>query len=271
MESLNDLTNGLSLLTSFFTVAGGFPWLAFQFFPSLKRGWRSRLGVLSAGLLGGVLVCLLLIPVIRWIRSPGSANDVAVRSTTETLQLAHDHLQTPGVDARLVRFLTLAHLDAPQANELLKEVQVRWPTSTVLGADRRLVAIDVRKIDWTRLTNDYPYGLRLENAADAHTARLAQQVRDLTGEDLFLVRAERAIGRVGDPVTLAVAARELGLSTPELLRRLQGRSIATPLLESRSIDRAEWENLRNGPSLFQRIAHELELGTPLGRSELVLD
>jgi mono/diheme cytochrome c family protein len=66
----------------------------------------------------------------------------------------------------------------------------------------------------------------------------------------------------------AEAAYELGLDGPDRLRALIDASRAlralglAPLAAGRSIRRDEWETL-DGTSLFQKVAHELQLGTPL--------
>jgi serine/threonine-protein kinase len=66
----------------------------------------------------------------------------------------------------------------------------------------------------------------------------------------------------------AEAAYELGLESPDRLRELIAGSRAlralglAPLAAGRSIRRDEWETL-DGPSLFQKVARELQLGSPL--------
>jgi hypothetical protein len=83
------------------------------------------------------------------------------------------------------------------------------------------------------------------------------------------------IGDVARPyflaeLALADIAYELSLESAELLkiriegsRKLRALGLA-PLTQGRSIKRDEWETFEfQGISLFQEVARELELGTPL--------
>jgi mono/diheme cytochrome c family protein len=71
-------------------------------------------------------------------------------------------------------------------------------------------------------------------------------------------------------VDLKTAAFELGLADPQILQQAIRTNQTLrqlglePLAQGNAIQRASWEQLQNGQSLFQRVAQELRLGSPVG-------
>jgi serine/threonine-protein kinase len=70
-------------------------------------------------------------------------------------------------------------------------------------------------------------------------------------------------------IDLETAARELGLASPEELKKaiLTNRTLRQlglePLAQGNAIQRASWEQVQGGLSVFQRVANELGLATPI--------
>jgi serine/threonine-protein kinase len=71
-------------------------------------------------------------------------------------------------------------------------------------------------------------------------------------------------------VDLKTAAFELGLADPQILQQaIQTNQTLRqlglePLAQGNAIQRASWEQIQNGQSLFHRVAQELRLGSPVG-------
>jgi len=176
---------------------------------------------------------------------------------------------------------------------------------TAIDAERLIFRLDLSSLGWSsdqwrQLAVLYPYGLSRENAPDEAIRTAAKTITSATGDRLPAVRADWfvvAMSRpplggaggtlglwtkgppekvlallrdyAGQPLDLARAARELGVSTDALRRLLADEAYLreefglAPLLEGKTIPRDAWESDRNLTTPFQELSKRLGLGKPI--------
>jgi hypothetical protein len=190
----------------------------------------------------------------------------------DALRAIRAHLETPGVRGQRVRYLTLTHLQPSDAEIVRQAILARWPSIVPVGTARCVLVVDLEATGWEKdgtwrqLTTNYPYGIESDDAD-------AKIIVQRTGDDLAILRADRVVPKVlpARAVTLPVAATELGISTEQLRERFRGIAAADRLLVEGEIPRTEWEDSTSGISLYQLLARQLGLGTPITRGVFVAD
>lgn len=135
-------------------------------------------------------------------------------------------------------------------------------------------------LGWDRLLNGYPYGLRADAHPDPAVKDLAARVYEATGAEIPIVRGDwllAASRRPGEwqadankPLGLADLSAELGLADSgplaDWVRRHPAEAARfklAPLVGNGTISRAALGERTGAGSVFQRVATDLRLGTPV--------
>lgn len=202
----------------------------------------------------------------RWIAAGAKFPEVKqrpFRNWLDDLQVVREDLLLAAPDDRRhLRYITLSHLhnhpryDAEQLalvraavskllNSLSWEERITIPR-TVSGSQGALLAIDLRDYGWSnsrhwlQIADRYPYGLKLDYIADQALRTAAADIRQLSGGDVTIVRADWLVfaaarpplyhDLLGLPRSIADLEARLGvdvqanLSTGEAARAGFGRS-----------------------------------------------
>jgi hypothetical protein len=170
------------------------------------------------------------------------------------------------------------------------------PARTVFAVDLRALGWE-KDHRWRELLKAYPYGLKRSEAQDADVAALAGEVYDLAVCEVPIVHGDWLIATASEgPLRAALSkgaasgapapeieqvralyrqavgasevALELGLADGKQVQEFVrgndrlGRLGLGPLARGETIERQTWDSLDGSRSRFQRLARELDLGTP---------
>lgn len=166
------------------------------------------------------------IDVLRqWIAAgapPFARDEYAVRPIEQyVLSAIRTHLgQVPSDQRVFQRYFILTHLHrnpkVPKADLRIYQAAVSkllnsmsWQSEiavpTVIGADKSILAVDLRHIGWEQhqawndLLRSYPYGLRCDHDPDETVQQLAREVYDRTGTVQPFVRADWFVANAARP------------------------------------------------------------------------
>ncbi len=140
-------------------------------------------------------------------------SDRIFRSTIDDLRAIREHLLlVDPADRPHLRFLTLSHLAnnsrfnqqdldllraaaAKMLNSLSWRTEIHRPQA-VTATQGCVLAIDLRQWNWSdgkqwlQIVNHYPYGLKFNHVKDAELKQLANDVEQLSGAEIPMVRAD---------------------------------------------------------------------------------
>jgi hypothetical protein len=168
---------------------------------------------------------------------------------------------------------------------------------TVFAVDLRVLGWD-KDGRWRSVMRSYPYAVLLSESRREEVAELAREIYDLAACDVPMVHGDWFIATASrgelfaalskgaaaagepapeiehvkalydQPVTLQEASAELGLEDVTKVKNLVQNDARLrrlglePLAREQTIGRQAWASLEGTASLYQRLARELDLGTP---------